>query len=563
MAEASGATVSGTASVPKVTVERPVAFDAAGRIPVLLPADRDALGLWPEVAGFVEARLFRDDTGATVLEVLRMETGVTVRERRMLDPDAVDALRARVGAVLPETPAEVLDQSGRARLLTVWGLTGVAVYDWAVPTTFALHGGSAVGAGLVAAGAAYFGPLSLTRKAAVTRGDAVLSTAGLLFGIPDGMALGFLAGGRQLSSQALAGAMVLGSVGGGIAGYAVSSRYGLTEGRALALDTGALFGLGWGIGVMRLDEGLDDEPTRRGGAELLLGSVAGLGAATWCSARDEFTVGDARAWRAAGTAGAALPFVIAPLSDAAHERAAVTAALLGSAAGLAGGGWLLREVDFSPGRGEMVELGTWLGAGFGLGLATAHRDWTHREAAVGAALGAGVGFGAAFGSLAGNAEVPYTGGDVNILWGAATMGAHVGLAAAELGSPVDWPRGTGAAMTGGAAAGLYAGHALIGAKHLSTSQAWVVNLGQVMGGVFGGGVAYLIDPTPRQGDLYAVLTAVGAAGGFCGSWWLTPESPRGPAAVSSSAGDWMVLASPAGLFATTRPVPVLSVARRF
>jgi len=384
---------SGSASA-QVVRERLVPLDTAGTVLEVGAELRRTLDLFPEVRDFQAARLFESSGGLHVLEIsTRDSDGSLVRERRPLTAIEVRDLRVRVSIAMVRGGVVRFAQDGRAGLVVTSAVLGIGFYGWAVPAVLDLEDRPAVGAYLLAAGASFLLPYTLTTRRAVSRAQRNAAAWGATRGIVYGLALGdALTGGEEEDEGAgndgdvTLATSVATSILGGVLGFAYGGRPGVDEGlvayRAAMGDFSLLYGFGTAVALGLYDRDpicqgdicvSDSEPDRTPAGHLVALGVAAAGtwaAGRWPSARS-YTLGDTRVLRSFGLLGAqaALPFHAAATDGGEHDRSLAATMVLGSAAGLLVGDRLLRDRQLSSGDGLLVLAGHVAGGLGALGIA--------------------------------------------------------------------------------------------------------------------------------------------------------------------------------------------------
>jgi hypothetical protein len=413
---AAAATLMLLGTAPLAAQERQVPLDEQGRVQVIDAGLARQLGLWTaEYPGFVEARLFEDAGGRTVLEITTTVGGETRRERIQLTPAQVAELRASVqarmvaGRVMAPT-----DQEGRYLLLGQTTLAGLVFYGWAVPEILDVTGSRAAGLGLLTIGTSFFLPFALTQDQPVTFGMANLSRYGVTRGIAHGALLheaimgdrtetrcsdGFCweeetgSRGRLTTSLAF-------SVAEGIGGYLWARNEEMTAGTAITIvtmgDAGMLAGLGTGLIIS------PDRNDRLPFALGVVGAAGGIVGGRALAARRDYTWGDADFLYTAGAVGAFTGLATAVVTGVDNARAGTALVMAGGAAGLLLADRLVATTDFSVGQSTLNRLGTVAGglAGASIGVLMDNPD----VAIAGAALGAVGGYMLTYSALAPDAR---------------------------------------------------------------------------------------------------------------------------------------------------------------
>ena len=371
-------------------VERPVAFDSAGRVMVLTPASVARMELLPPVwqvtGDFREARLYAVDAGY-VLTVTRPSGAV---ERYPLSADDVAYLRARASSLPPAVVEDFYLSSGvRRDFIRNQTILGITVYAPAFALAVTNDEAGRLATYLLVAGASYFGAATVSREMEITAPMNALATHMALHGAAGGFGTAYALGGEH---DARAAGAFTGGVLGTAAGLWIGR--GLTGGEARAMGFGADATALVALGLLHLDQAVaDDGPTRRGDAAILVGAGAfgyGLGLGYARTARYNITAGDVTTLWTAGAIGAVA--ALAPFANGDHDLdVRVPAATGGFVAGLiAGDRLLVRRFDHSAGEGALIAVGAVAGGLMGTGIAVLiDRDNDALAIALGAAGAAG------------------------------------------------------------------------------------------------------------------------------------------------------------------------------
>lgn len=360
------------------------------------PDLRRELGLFPEVQAFTGARLFRTDAGRLILEVSARRDGTTVRERRSLTPDELEAFRAELDTRFADAGRSgAVSREGRGGLVLGQTLLGLGFYSWAVPTVLDLDGDRAVVAtSLLTAGASFYLPYRITRSIPVTDTHRNLALWGGTRGILYGYLASSAASGIDDDHDRLhLGAAVAGSVAGSVAGYHLARAVALDEGTGTLWTTMADVGALAGLGAAQLSGFFDEvtvtreadtapggEPVvhqetrsahpRAARLTVLAGVGTGLAAGRWLGGRSDWSVGDAFGLRSTTALGGQLLLPLAELlgDDGGREDRYAAALLLGGIGGIAAGERLFRRESFSGSDGLLVNAGHLAGGLTALGL---------------------------------------------------------------------------------------------------------------------------------------------------------------------------------------------------
>ncbi|MEQ1693754.1 MAG: hypothetical protein ABMA00_20870, partial [Gemmatimonas sp.] len=248
------------------TVERPIAFDSAGRVLVLTPtlAVRWKLAApeWPLGGDWKEARMFSTESGEGVLVVQRVDGAVArylygasefVSLRRVIDAAAL-AFGSSEGSTRGTTGFELSEPAGNVfvRNQTVLGLVA---YGPAMAAILSDNGAAAGGGYLLAAGSAFFVAARTVRNRSVSRAQTILAFHGGTRGGLAGAAIAAIAnadGGPGYGAPILGGAL-----GGTIAGF--QGARGMSDGEAASSGLGADLGAVTTIGVAGALGAFDDD----------------------------------------------------------------------------------------------------------------------------------------------------------------------------------------------------------------------------------------------------------------------------------------------------------------
>jgi hypothetical protein len=373
-----------------------VPFDSAGRVERLDRSLEAKLNLFPEFPHFVEAALFKLPDSSYVLEIMYDDSAGRLRTRRALTPDEASDLRWRVmQAITERAPAAGLDQSGRKRFIAGNLAIGLGYHGWAIP--YATQVGSSSAAGglyLLTAAAFYFIPFLATEHTSVSRGTASLGLYGASRGIGHGIMLGLVAGAEH-NGPMLVGAGVLASIAEEVAAVNIARHTNLSDGDAVAIGVLGDFGAGIGVGMADVSGAFDSDHAAAVGGWVLAGSAAGLATGGILARNTDYTRGDAYVVRAAGALGTIAALTFTTYADPNDDRVYSATAMAGAVGGLALGHVLIRDHDFSSDQGALITLGEVAGGLFGIGMVTLAAGGHEAESSTywtGTMLGAAGGF---------------------------------------------------------------------------------------------------------------------------------------------------------------------------
>ncbi len=358
--------------------EPQVSFDEAGEVSTV---DREAelgLRLFPDVPGFVEARLYETSATAWALEITTAAAaGSRVRERRQLTAEEFHALRESVAAARRRlAEAAPPDRTGRAALVTASTLLGLGFYGSAVTVALRVpEGRAAVASFMLVAGSGFLIPFALTRTRPVTAAQAVLGIYGGYAGIAHGMyAKDLLLGAFNPDGgddRAGLAAGVLGSVAEGLAGWWWAGRAGMSPGSAGMIEVGATYGTMLGVAAADLADWYRraSDPARPIAATILAGVAGGYGLGSRLARDGRDTAGNALVTATAMWLGAYAPLWAVDTVRPHDHRWYTAASVLGGTAGLAAGRALVRGEAFTAGQGVLVLVGSVACGLTGLGIA--------------------------------------------------------------------------------------------------------------------------------------------------------------------------------------------------
>ena len=395
-----------TLSLPLLAQEQAVAVDTDQKIERIDPDLESRLGLFPDLAGFQEARIFQIDDSTFALETYYRPSGVLLKRRTVLSRTAMEAFRQRVSEAIATKAASItINQEGRAWLLT--GSTAIALgyYGTAITVAADLDDSRAiVGAYMLSGAAGFFIPYLATSNVPVRNADADLSLFGAALGAGHGVLLALLIHGPDETSATTFGYSIPISIAEGIAGFMISDRNQLSQGKVGVISGVGALGAGIGIGTAYLADLFDSGGERGSAAIMLAGSAAGLVVGNTMANMQSYTVGNARVLSAAAALGAFVPLAIVDLAGGGEEgKPYVAASIGGSIGGLLAGHFLVKEKDFTASQGAFIALSEFAGGllGFGISYLASSRDGDNSSLYLSAgAAGAVGGFALMYGLMA-------------------------------------------------------------------------------------------------------------------------------------------------------------------
>ena len=394
-------------AAPLAGQEISVPIDSAGRLQVIDRALERRLALFPDIPGFIEARLFRAPDGTFTLEITHRVDGRLARTRRAFTAAEAEAFRNRVIAALAtRAPNALLDQAGRGELLRGAFALALGYYSYAMPIALDIDDGrTAVGVGTITAAAGFFLPLALTTHAPVTKGQASLAMWGATRGIFHGMMTAAFF--DETSSRAVFSYGLVGSIAEGVAGYVLADRMRMAQGHADAM--GMLGDIGGGVGLATAYLiGSDTQPDQDGiWAAGVVSSFLGVAAGDRLARWEPTTRGDVGVFRTTTLLGTWIGFSMAYVASQNpfgndDGKGEVFGALVGTGGGLVAAHLLTRGRDFTNADGTIVSIsalgGGLLGAGLGY-LATPGGNDENQAVVLASAAGATLGFGIVYAAL--------------------------------------------------------------------------------------------------------------------------------------------------------------------
>ena len=217
------------------TVERPVAFDSAGRIMVVTPEIARSIGVksWPVDRNFSEARLYSVSDNSYVLVVTR--TNGTI-ERYPISEEARREFAASLTGVSASTEKHIKSESKNS-FIRNQTLIGLLIYGPTAASVIEGDGSTSTATYLLVSGATFFAASQYARTHSINPSQNELATHAATRGALAGAATAFLAGGHSK-------AKAFGALAGGVTGTALGLHFGknMSEGEAAASGFGADFG---------------------------------------------------------------------------------------------------------------------------------------------------------------------------------------------------------------------------------------------------------------------------------------------------------------------------------
>ncbi len=377
-----------------------VPFDRDSTLYSIDPDLRSRLALFPDVAGFQGAELYRRDSTTYELVIRYREGGRARRTRRGLSTAEVKALRQNIARELSERAGpQTFTQAGRSDLIGAVSFHGL-IEGGLVAGALGVDAENALTLTLLGATGGFFVPLLATREARVTEAEADMVLYGGIQGYIHGAQLRRIIGGERIENRAAAGIIALtGAVEGAVA-YRAARANSWSSGHAEMLSFNTLGGNFVGLGVGRLIGGEKATPRLDAGMSLI-GSLGGAYLGQRMGRTDRYTEGDARLYLQSSILGVYLMTALFGLEDGVSERASAALVTGSATGGAVVGRRLLQNRDFTGGQSALVGSGGLVGALFGSALTLEASEQTSRVAR---ALGSVAGFGISYALLEGDAR---------------------------------------------------------------------------------------------------------------------------------------------------------------
>ena len=395
----------GLVGAPAVAQDVQVPLDRDSTLYVLDADLRQELGLFLEVSGFQEARLYRADETGYELVILYKEKGRVLRERRALSSEEVEDLRAQITkgfATTKRLPSGA--QEGRYGLVAATTFHGL-IEGGLLAGALDMEGSGAASVTLLGGAVGFFGPLLATQNTPVSEAGADMVFYGGLQGYAHAVQVMGIVAGEDLPGRGTAGLAALGGALEGAISYRIARRNNWSAGHAEMVTAtgigGNLVGVGIGGAIVGEEPDIDGSSRVIAGASLL-GSIGGAYLGHRMGRTNRYTEGDARVYAQAALQGANLMGSFLSTQDDVSIRGV---SLLLSGSGVGGavlGRYLVRDRDFTGTQGSLVALGSV--AGSLLGLAVTAGGESGEAAAVVQALGSAAGFGITYAVLEGDAR---------------------------------------------------------------------------------------------------------------------------------------------------------------
>ncbi|MDP4220463.1 MAG: hypothetical protein Q8916_08315 [Bacteroidota bacterium] len=353
-----------------------IAFDSAGKVMVITEEMEKNLHLFPSYPHFHDARLFQRNDTAYFLEITSTDDGKNTRNWEPKTKDDILLFRRVFMNEAPPPITEhralsSFDQSSRSKFLVWETLLSVFGYGPLLIST-SNSGDAAVTTGieLVVGGLGYIIPYVLTKNAPMTDGEASLALGGAFDGGIHGVLLDLLIQNGEPGRE-LGAITTIASVGETGLGYYLARKYNFSEGKSDIIRYGGFFGAGDGA-LVALAATSDPSTSFVAGASLL-GSAAGFVAGTAMTNSQQYTRGNASVVLTAGIFGGYLTSLLYSTAlgndlNSSSARGLALSALVGNVGSVLLGHYLMHGKSLSTGEGNDVILGTSAGWLVGTGL---------------------------------------------------------------------------------------------------------------------------------------------------------------------------------------------------
>lgn len=414
------------------------------------------MSFFTEYDDFVEAKLFLTPEKTYALEIFYEKNDSLYKDRQILtlqekeryleellqqyaeQPDIQPGPGTTASGKASKATVQLLNQKGRPAMLVMNTIGGLGYYGYALPLTFRVEDEKAVvGLYMLAAGASFYVPYRITQRKNVTMAQASLNFYGISRGVMHGMFLGELLSeypsyeeyfpydqapywteiehararerydeARDRRQSVLFGMGMVGSIGGGIAGYNLADRWAYDGGSTSIFQMWGDLGTISGLLLADVLGFYDRRELNATFGTAMFTSLLGMAGGKAFGDSRNYTLGDAIVYRST-VALSALPLVT--IVDYFNPDDGTTYTVAGLA-GIAAGGYLgwkaTQNRDFSTSDGVFVALGELAGGLLGLGIGyLVAPDFESEILLTSATLGALGGYGLMYSNLNKNALV--------------------------------------------------------------------------------------------------------------------------------------------------------------
>lgn len=364
--------------------------DSLHDLNIILPSDHEAMSLFPDYKGFLQARLYQTDSTSFYFEIIYKPDDIILIDKYYISSLQLEELRLRIRdnrsisqkdltntSTLLEEKTSHKRNEGRLRFIWAYSALTVTYYAWAIPSNFGLKGPQTAGTYMLLSGSTITYLIIGTKDKNISYADADFSINYALRGLLDGYLLMELFG--KSDSPATAQITSLVSIAEGVTAYQFSKKMNITEGQANAIPLYHDFLMAECLGlfiIADIDRFSEDIIC---GTELLAG-FAGTGLGYFRSQKINYSAGDAIAsrtlWYLYGSSALTLAVVI----DANKE----IGGFLYTTGGLAGilmGEKYAQSHQLSNAEGYYLALSTYAGflVGFGVSLLGQSEDKNYKK----------------------------------------------------------------------------------------------------------------------------------------------------------------------------------------
>jgi hypothetical protein len=360
----------------QVVTETPAPFDSAGRMMTITPplAIRIGLppGVWPVEGDYEEARLYASSAGGYVLAVLRRGGAI---ERHAVSPEAREALRAAVsrgmavaGRPVSEERPEVISEPARSAFVRNQMVIAALIYGPAA-ASFPEDDSKSAGTYLLVTGGTFIGLMAASSNINVTRAQNHLATDGAFRGALIARGLAFVFDEDEDEGDVWAASVLIGGIGGTLAGFGLGRGYTDSEARAATFGSTTLAGTTAGLlGALGVFDG-DESGERAAVGGIIAAGLLGYPLGVLYPRRSAYraTAGDVMTLLPAGLIGGALAATAGVDREGELISGLATAGYLTGV--LIGDRVLVRPYDFTESQARTARLGAIAGGLVGLGTA--------------------------------------------------------------------------------------------------------------------------------------------------------------------------------------------------
>ena len=390
-------------------VERPEAFDSAGRVMVVTPSIAARLELlppaWRITGDYREARLFALGDESYVVVVQRRSGDVerysiTKEDRAYLraktsslPPDLAEQLRTGFSDAVRGAREVAAAPSSRTAFVVNQTALGFLVYGPSFAAAVTNEDAGRIATYLLVSGGSFFAASAYAQAYGITPAQNRLASWGAVHGGLGGLGLTY---GLGATNDGQAAGVFVGSLAGTVAGVYFGNELSLAEVQAANFGADALAIVALGVtGAMNGFESGSGISRRTSVATIAGAGLVGypLGVMYPGRVRYNVTDGDVITLYASGGVGTLLGLAVAEATKAAGSGRLLGVGLGFAAGAVAGDPLLVRRFDHSFSQGLLVVLGGAMGSLMGAGVYALASDDRSNDAALAtlAALGGAAG----------------------------------------------------------------------------------------------------------------------------------------------------------------------------